>query len=244
MITNAELLPFIFRLIETAAAGFVLFILLKIIHMMLSYFTRGKEIKKTVLNVHLAVAVAAWAIFFLWGINLIFTVDFTTNPLELVLIVVLFVIFVWLAGRDILAGIILKFENSLELGNLITSDNTSGKIKKLGLRTVQLETETGELFTVPYTKISSEKVSIRRKENRYKYFEGEITVEGRIPPAEISEILLKKLMLSHYASVKTKPSVNFLGINEGKYKFKVTVPTLKKEYFDKLLFSLQHEMTK
>jgi small-conductance mechanosensitive channel len=51
--------------------------------------------------------------------------------------------------RDIIAGILLISEDLLHVGDVITVDSRTGTVERIGIRTTQIRTADGEVWTIP-----------------------------------------------------------------------------------------------
>ncbi len=51
--------------------------------------------------------------------------------------------------RDIIAGVLLISEDLLHVGDVITVDSRTGTVERIGIRTTQIRTADGEVWTIP-----------------------------------------------------------------------------------------------
>lgn len=235
-----EMLSYLIVLAQTALVGVIIYLFLKYTGKLLRYFSKGKKLRRIVVKVYSAAAASIWILFILWGLNLFYDVDKNNNPIFIALSSLLIILFLWITGRDVIAGIIFTIENSLEEGQNIYSTFAEGRIKKIGVRALRVESESGQVLIVPYSKLLSEKISIVTKENRFKNFDAEISINSDESPLKIRETINRKIMLSHYASVLLEPKINYIETENGTHKFKITASTIKEEHFHKILFDLKN----
>ena len=62
----------------------------------------------------------------------------------------------WPAIRDVASGVVLKTGRACRVGDYVRIDGIKGRIQRLGLRTLTLETSTGDQALVPYPHVARE----------------------------------------------------------------------------------------
>jgi hypothetical protein len=179
-----------------------------------------------------------WVVFFIWFIISIISVQGISHPAVLIFLGVLFLLIVWFIGRDTFAGIILRLGNTIELNQNIQTSLGGGRIKRIGLRTIAVESGSGEMFYIPFTRLSSEKIVYTKNENKYKSFEAEIESPKLNSPEETQKHIMDLILFSPYSSVRFSPQVTFLGMKENQCIFKVIIYTLSSNHFSKLMYEL------
>lgn len=60
----------------------------------------------------------------------------------------------WFALQDAIAGVVLRAEAGYEPGEWIQAGGVEGRIQRVGLRSLELETEAGQHVRVPYSRIA------------------------------------------------------------------------------------------
>jgi hypothetical protein len=58
--------------------------------------------------------------------------------------------------KDVAAGVVLKAAGSCQVGDSIRTQNVSGKISRMGMRTLALVISDGDELVVPYSRVSSD----------------------------------------------------------------------------------------
>lgn len=239
-----EILSYLIVLAKTSLVGIIIYLLLKYVGKLLRYFSKGKNLRRVAIKVYSATEASIWILFLLWSLNLFYNVDKNLNPVFIAISSLLIIVFVWITGRDVLAGIIFTIENSLEEGQNIYSPFAEGKIKKIGVRALRVESESGQLLIIPYTKLISERISIVTKENRFKNYDSEISIYSEESPSKIRETILRRIMLSHFTSVLSEPKISYVETENGIHKFRVTASTIREDHFHRILFDLKSNYPK
>lgn len=234
-----DILSYVIVLAETALVGIAIYLFTKYTGKLLRYFSKGKKLRRIAVKIFTASAASIWILFLLWSLNLFYNVDTNLNPVFIGVSSFLIIIFFWITGRDILAGIVFTIENSIEEGQKIYSPFVEGKIKKISPRSLRVENESGQISIIPYSKLISENISLITKESRFKNYDSEIFINSEDTPGKIRESIIKRIMLSHFASVLTEPRVNYIDTVNGSHKFRVTVSTIREDHFQKILFDIK-----
>ncbi len=143
------------RIFILAAA---LYIFLRSVSALFRLLTGKRKLRYIFLRVFPVVEIILWISFAFWVSHQLFSESDIYPLLTGSMIVVLTAIFGWYFLRDFITGIILKAENAFEPGQIVLTSLASGKIKKLGYRSMEIETEAGECIKVPYSLLSNRKL--------------------------------------------------------------------------------------
>jgi hypothetical protein len=126
------------------------------------------------------------------------------NQSFLITVVLLTVVF--LVGgrywRDILNGIIIKFENRIAKGDFLSNDQYSGVIVDLGYRGLQIRMDKGEVGYIPYRGLSDYKVRKLERDLKSELctisvkFKAEISVDVAIQKLKVEILQIPYTMLT------------------------------------------------
>lgn len=202
----------------------------------------GRRMLKSQLDRFLPIVeIAVWLIFVSWSI-IYFLNDQTWGAVFLLtLCTVLMIIISWVAMKDVFAGVILRLDNSFNLNEWVKINEVSGKITKLGYRTFELETGSGEMVSIPYSRISGE---IRSKPNvseKIKSHSFSINLPKTHSIDETAKALRFALANAPWSSLKKLPTVKFITESEDRYQFETIIYSMKVSYFQqikKMLYEL------
>ena len=205
------------------------------VFMILKLFNRkfqGRRFLKSKLERFLPIIeIVVWLIFISWVV-----IYFLNNPMWraiflLTLCAVLLVIISWVAMKDIFAGIILRLDSSFNLNEWIKINDIDGKIVKLGYRTFELETGTGEMVSIPYSRVSGEirtKPSVSEKIKSHSF-------SVNVPKTHAIDETAKKLRFTlanaPWSSLKKLPTVKFIKETPEQYQFEIIIYSMKVSYF-------------
>ena len=193
---------------------------------------RGRRFLKSRLERFLPIVeIVVWLVFISWAV-----IYFLNNPTSraiflLTLCAALLIIISWVAMRDIFAGIILRLDSSFNLNEWIKIKDIDGKIVKLGYRTFELETGTGEMVNIPYSRVSGEirtKPSVSEKIKSHAF---SVNLPKTYPIDETAKELKFTLANAPWSSLKKLPTVKFIRETQDRYQFEVIIYSMKVSYF-------------
>jgi small conductance mechanosensitive channel len=200
---NISVLP-IQALISVALVVLTTFLLLKLIRRYLFVLVKSETWNQRVHNAWPRIEISIWLFVIL--VLLIFML----NKSFLVSLVVLGIVFI-IGGRywrDIVNGIIIKFENRIDEGDFLSNKEFSGVILNLGLRSLQIRLDGGDIAFISYRSLSDFKV--RKLEGDLKNemssvtvkFKPEIPVESAIKKLKVEAMQIPYTMLTHPVMVE------------------------------------------
>ncbi|MDP2362493.1 MAG: mechanosensitive ion channel [Ignavibacteria bacterium] len=220
----------------------VLFLLLRISFIFINYLLTTSKIRNKILRIFYLLQFIAWFAFLVLTLNITSLHPLIYNPIFLAATGLIIILFSITAGKDIFAGIVLRIDESLALNNSIRSSIASGRIIKLGLRSVTLEPVNGEAIRIPYSQLTSSSITISKSEAMFREFETELNVNPKNSPEETKQLITKRVLNSTYSSTTQSPIVTFLGEANGQYNFKLTVAVMNEDYFNRLVYNLKKKL--
>lgn len=232
----------IIDLILIAIIAVVLLVALRISFIFINYILTGSKIRQRFLRIFYLLQFIVWFTFLILALNLTSLQPLIYNTVFLAAVGLIIIFFSMTAGKDIFAGIILRIDESLSLNKSIKSSIASGRITKLGLRSVTLEPVNGEAIRIPYNQLASSSITISKTEAMFREFETELNISPKNSPEETKRLITKAVLNSAYSSATQSPNVTFLGEINGYYNFKLTVAVMNEDYFNRLLFSLKKKL--
>jgi small-conductance mechanosensitive channel len=122
--------------------------------------------------------------------------------------------------NDFVSGIIILFEGTLQVGNIVEIESVVGRVKHIGLRTSRIETRDGVTIIVPNSKLVTDNVVnwIHQTTDRTRFY-------IRLSVGTNTDIILLKELLLEIAKQhkdvldKPAPKVRFFDFNESGFVF-------------------------
>lgn len=126
-------------------------------------------------------------------------------------------------AEDFASGIVLRMEGLIDPGEWIGLDDTGGRIRAVGMRSLELETESGRRLRIPYTRIARSRIeqSVKGAGARAQTFR--ITMSRAVPLARILEEIPRYALLSPWSSAARPPEVRLVGETPTEFVLEVTV---------------------
>ncbi len=139
-----------------AVTGIMLFVLFRLLNRLSNALVKKIAYHRTWIAIIPVIELAAWFAYAFWGAHVIFFghiyYDIIVGAMALLIIFGL----AWFVFRDFLAGVLIKIEKALNVGQLIKTPFAEGHIRKLGTLSVELINDAGELVKIPYSQLSRE----------------------------------------------------------------------------------------
>ena len=211
--------------------GVVILTFFTIIKLFYRRFWRRRFLKSRLEKLLPIAEVIVWLIFTSWVV-----VYFLKNPMWraiflLTLCAALLIIISWVAMKDVFAGIILRLDGSFNLNEWIKTKDVDGKIIKLGYRTFELETGTGEMVSIPYSRVSGEIRTRPSVSEKIKSHSFAVSLSKTEAIDDMAKKLKFTLANAPWSSLKKLPTVKFIKETPERYQFEIIIYSMKVSYF-------------
>ncbi|MBL7929172.1 MAG: mechanosensitive ion channel [Bacteroidia bacterium] len=122
--------------------------------------------------------------------------------------------------NDFVSGIIILFEGTLQVGNIVEIESVVGRVKHIGLRTSRIETRDGVTIIVPNSKLVSDNVVnwSHQTTDRTRFYI-RFTVGADTDIHKVKKILLEIAQGHKDVLDKPAPKVRFYDFNESGFVF-------------------------
>ncbi|MEE4177477.1 MAG: mechanosensitive ion channel family protein [Bacteroides sp.] len=147
------------NLLYIVILGFALFFALQLINRLALLIPGESRWRSLLLRSLPLVEFVVWLAFAFWAARIVFSGLPYRGVVESAMALVLVLAMGWYVLRDFLSGILLKTESEFKKGQIIKSPMVSGKVFRVGYRTLHLETEKGEKVRVPFSKLGDAIIS-------------------------------------------------------------------------------------
>ena len=123
--------------------------------------------------------------------------------------------------NDLVSGIILLFERTVEVGDWVQVDNMMGKVKKIGLRTSVVETRDNISVVVPNSKLIVDNVINWSRYDNKARFKINVGVAYGSDTAIVKELLLRVARENQFIIKKPTPFVRFVDFGNSSLDFEL-----------------------
>lgn len=229
-----------FELLFFSSMALLLFLSLFILKRYIPFLIKS-ETKKSILKQYMAIIeVGIWFLFIIVTIQ-----QFSDSnklyswSLFLILMFSSFLVF-WFSIKDFIAGALFKMHKDFREKDIIQVDNFEGKIIEMGNRLLKIESDSGEVIYIPYSKLNQQTI--------IKVHPGEMVLSHAFTLStsknEKVEQLIDKIRFEvlslPWASIKRPPIVEIIHEDDNSFIFEVKLYSLEKQYF----FKMEQEIRK
>jgi small-conductance mechanosensitive channel len=142
----------------------------------------------------------------------------------------------WFALRDLVAGVVLKASLACRVGDQVRVFDNEGRIERMGLGALTIETREGEQAVIPYRLLTHgtiHKTPIIEGSVLYVF---QLKANPHASASEVRKVIMERALISHWSSVVRQPRVKALG--DGNYE--VTVFALHGDYGPEIESLVRH----
>ncbi|MFP4555737.1 MAG: mechanosensitive ion channel domain-containing protein [Bacteroidales bacterium] len=198
-----------------------LFVVLRFTMSMVKSLPRNKSVKRILTRTFPLVEFAIWLGFGFWVLSRVFS-DYTYYHLLISVAVGCLVLIVgWYFLRDFIAGIILKAEISFENNQHIRTPQADGILRKLGYRSIEIESSNGELVKIPFSQLATNSIHLQNVDETMQGHETTFSVSSKIPIQNVKDNVSYEVMLLPWASITHQPSIKVIDQGEEMNTYKV-----------------------
>ncbi|GEM_PF-919089 len=141
-------------------SGLLLFVFFRLLCLMSRSLPGKKSLKTGMGRILPLLELGVWVTYAFWGALVLFGNMVYYDLITGVMAVLLIFGISWFVFRDFLAGVLLRTEKSLKPGQHIKTPFASGRIQRLGGRSLMVINESGEEIRIPYSSLSNVLLSI------------------------------------------------------------------------------------
>ncbi|MCB9089676.1 MAG: mechanosensitive ion channel family protein [Calditrichae bacterium] len=183
-----------------------------------------------------------WMLFIVWVLGKIAGNAQSLLPLLLTLSLAGLVIWAaWFAIRDVVAGVILKAEDIYETGQQIKLKSLEGRIVKSGYRSLMIETTSGEVVKIPYSRIAGQQRVLSNPAEIARSHSFSLKVPKTTPLPEAIERVRICALNAPWTSITREPQVKPGPETADYYHIDVVVYAPGEHYFQKIEALLRNE---
>ncbi len=217
----------IFTLLLSTLALFLLF---RFINYLFRIFINKSARVKSFSHFLPIVEMSAWIVFLLWAAN--FFIEDNRILAIGVLIVLVFTLF-WIsryALKNIIAGVLFRFQGNYSIGDFLRTKEYSGKIQQFTFFSLQITTKDGHSVFIPFSKLMDE-INVRYDmEGSKAGYHFKITTAKDAGPDEMAEKIKLALLSMSWVPVKQMPQIRQLYSDGPSYTFEIILFAVNNKY--------------
>jgi len=171
-----------------------LFFFLRFTWSHLPILLENKKGKPFILRLFPVLELFVWLGFIIWSSSLLFGNLAAYSVIMTFVVVIILIILAWYLLRDLMSGFILRSENGFEPGQIIKTSFAQGIIKKVGYRSIEIITSSGEYVKIPYTLLMG--TAVIKPQDNSKWVENVINLEvsTALDAAKVINLLKNRLL--------------------------------------------------
>lgn len=229
-----------FELLVFGGMAILLFVALLILKRFLPFLIKS-ETKKSLLKQYMGIIeIGIWSLFIVITIQQ-FSDSNKLYSWGLFIILALSGFWVlWFSIKDFIAGALFKMHKDFREKDIIQVDNFEGKIIEMSNRLLKIESDSGEVIYIPYSKLNQQTIiKVHPGEMVLSHAFTLSTIKKEKPELLIDKIRFEVLSLP-WASIKRPPKVEIIHEDKENIIFEVKLFSLEKQYF----FKMEQEIRK
>lgn len=191
-----------------------IFLVLRLLYRLLNTIVASKKIHRFIHRVFPLLEFTIWITFSLWVLNRLFSDTSFYLILMAAVIGSLVLIIGWYFLRDFVAGIILKTEILFEIKQRVKTPQAEGILRKTGYRSIEIETDQGELVKIPYSRLTTNAIYLQNKDESSLGHEVVLKVKSNIPIQEFKDNVINEILLLPWSSINKEPKVKVIEQND------------------------------
>lgn len=129
--------------------------------------------------------------------------------------------------NDFISGIIILFEGSVKVGDILRVDGEIGEVKEIRLRASMIESRDGKLLIVPNSKFVNESITNYTHLSDSVYFEINVTVPNSSDPELVKKALQEAVIMVKDINTEPAPNIIFSNYGERGLEFRVVFRSKK-----------------
>lgn len=212
-----------FPIISFFISILVIFGILKIIGRTIPLFLKRNKLKVNFNRNYNFVELSIWMIYIISVFPFFLKHNFAFGLIISIIVVIAIFLISWYAGRDIVAGFILKSNIGFKDGANIEVDGKSGRIVNLYNRNFKIINNKGDKILIPYSQFVGKTITFLPDVRDRIYSMMQISVVSDKSADEIKEQVKYFIMTHPKVLVNAAPYISILDYNDGIYKLEIGV---------------------
>ncbi len=221
--------------VRYAIIAIFLFVLFRLLHIYLLRFARKRKYKRLLNKAIPIVELLTWILFCAWGVEYFLSRNYLFA--FGIFFLLLFGGF-WISRfilKETIAGFIFRGSNHLQINETVNIDNYSGRIVRMRINNVELETDNGERIFIPYSSFFS---TIHRKKHQSDILSNycfRLQTNKDVSFSEKTAQIRTAIIHLPWTSVKHTPRIKLIEEKTDTYLFEITVYSIEEMYFNNIV---------
>jgi len=154
-----------------------------------------------------------WGLFIIWVSNTLFEDSKFHLYINTLIITLGFVLVFWFFIKDYISGVQIKSRFNLSKGQLFKSEQFRGVVKKLGTLVMEVKSDNGSDFKIPYSKIDQKSIELNIQEKIGGESTFTIELDKSINENTAIQKFTELILNAPWSSYKSIPNIKVLDVN-------------------------------
>lgn len=206
-----------FPIISFFISILVIFGILKLIGKIIPLILKRNKLKVAFGRNYSFVELLVWLVYIISVLPFFLKRNFAFGLIISLIVIISIILISWYAGRDIVAGFILRANIGFKEGANIEIDGKSNKIVNLYSRNFKLINDKGEKILIPYSQFADKSINFLPDVKDRISSIMQISIKSNNTVAELKEEIKYFIMTHPKALINTVPNISILDYSEGVY---------------------------
>ena len=127
--------------------------------------------------------------------------------------------------KDVTSGVVLKTAGSCQIGDIVGTQNFTGRVTRMGLRSLSLALPDGDELVIPFSRITSDVLWLKAAGSAVYSHRFTVDASDTQSTSALFEHVRRTVLLHHAAACSKSPEIRVIG-----HGLEVTVFTLDERY--------------
>lgn len=182
------------NLLIFAMAGILLFLLFRMLNRLSKALFKKNFYRSSMMSLLPVMELVTWVAYAFWGTYVVFYGHLYYDLIIGIMAVLIIFGLAWFVFRDFLAGVLIKIEKSIDIGQYIKTPFAEGRIIKMGTLSLELTNEAGETVKIPYSRLNRESLVLPPDNEDNLPHQFQIQLDGKQSPEKIRERVYAELI--------------------------------------------------
>ncbi len=176
-----------------------------------------------------------WIIFLLWSVQYLGSRGQLITLVPFLVFIILILYLAWYSLKDITTGVIFKTGKTHHINDHISVAGITGKITAMGMRNIEIEDYSGQIVTIPYSKIVGNIMlkSYPSQSLLSHNFRMKIEADENTDIFSTIENMRTSILTLPWSSQKKEPKIIVETETEDYFTLSITIFSLDESYFKK-----------
>lgn len=232
------------NIILVAAIVSATFIILNILKVILNKYSRRSNFLRLAERKFPMVISVLWLLVFVWAVHFLFNNGAYFKLVATCSVIILSLLAGWYFFKDFIAGIVFRGQNRFVTGDIIQFGDIDGIIESFSLTHVSLQTKEGKLLKIPFSRLSSEIISLNTSSKTFHSDIFVLSTNKKETKKETEIAIWNFLMASPWRISSVSPEVRLEDEDETSYYFEIHIQVRNSDHLNYLTDVLEKRFGK